>query len=89
MANQIAAVRVRSVPAWMVQSGIVVWCASKPLDVPGYRTIWHYSGPSRDGKGTIHLSFVQPRSTRPFGDKFVDDLRAWALSWMADVGACI
>jgi hypothetical protein len=87
--NEIKAVRVRDIPAWIARRGITVWCGGPGLEVPGYRTVWRTQGPAADGKGTIHLTAVMPRSVVTVSDRFVDDLlRPWAEKWFVEVGKC-
>jgi len=84
MANQIAAVRVRSIPAWASAAGVSVWCGGAGLELPGYRTLAALQGASGDGSGTIHLVLVQPCSDKPVSGRLVRRLRAWSRSWLAE-----
>jgi len=89
MSREIQHVRVREIPQWIAYAGVVVWCGAAVANVPGYRVVWAYSGWSADGLGRIVLTFVQPRSQPSVSDRFVDDLRVWALAWISDGNSCV
>jgi len=89
MAREIQHVRIREIPQWIAYAGVVVWCGATVAEVPGYRLLRVYSGPSRDGRGKIVLTFVQPRSQPAVADSLVSDLRDWAIAWVADGNTCL